>query len=344
MGAENVICPICKSSALRASPPKARNIYAYWNCCCGSAFLLHRHDEATRLQKGEREKVFPDRLASLLYERSTKGLPQPFLHFDPAEHRSGGYADVPDTVPILAEEWLESEWPATIPARIDRCLCSLARKTNWAGMPIPLTARDIFLFFTSNALEKSFLLEALAEYGWIKCLDKKPDSPSVIDLEVVVTPKGWTRYYQLTEGTPSMQNPAFLAMWFGGKERSSEMSALYESALAPAVREAGFKVRRADSDQHNNYVMNQIIGYIRTAPFVVAELTNQNLGVYYEAGYAAGLGISVIPCCPTSESEKVHFDIQQVSQIRWESPDDLRRQLTARILGSIGRGPYQADT
>lgn len=344
MDTENVICPICQSSGQRASLPEAHNIYQYWNCCCSGAFLLARHDEATRLQKGEREKIFPDRLASLLCERSTKGLPRPFLHLDPTEHRAGGYADIPDTVPILAEEWLESEWPPSIPATIDRCLCSLARKTHWAGMPIPIGTRDIFLFFTRNPSEKAFLLEAMAEYGWIKVRAKRPELPTAADLDIVVTPKGWTRFHQLTEGSPSLQHPAFVAMWFGGKERSSEMSAIYESALAPAVQKAGFKVRRADSDQHNNYIMNQIIDYIRTAPFVVAELTDHNRGVYYEAGFAAGLGIPVIPCCPASEAEKVHFDIQQVSQIRWESADDLGRQLTARILGSIGRGPYQADT
>jgi hypothetical protein len=96
---------------------------------------------------------------------------------------------------------------------------------------------------------------------------------------------------------------------------------------------------RADTDEHNAPIMDRIVEDIRKAPFVVAELTDNNQGVYYEAGFAKGRGTEVIYCCP--EGTKPHFDVTGINQVRWKDEADLRQKLEGRILGTMSRGPHR---
>jgi hypothetical protein len=61
--------------------------------------------------------------------------------------------------------------------------------------------------------------------------------------------------------------------------------------------------------------------------------------VYYEAGYARGLGLTVIPTCRKDEINKLHFDVRQYNCIDWENPAELASRLQARIEAIIGDGP-----
>ena len=57
---------------------------------------------------------------------------------------------------------------------------------------------------------------------------------------------------------------------------------------------------------------------------MIAELTKENRGVYWEAGFAEGLGKPVIYTCEKSffEGNRSHFDINHRHTIVW-NPDEL---------------------
>ena len=120
------------------------------------------------------------------------------------------------------------------------------------------------------------------------------------------------------------------------------MSDLCETCIAPAVEEAGYKVKRADTDEHNDPIMDRVLADVRRAPFVIAELTENNAGVYYEAGFARGLETPVIYCVPGGC--RPHFDVSGINQVRWTDQQELRVRLRDRILGTIGRGPFERDS
>lgn len=85
---------------------------------------------------------------------------------------------------------------------------------------------------------------------------------------------------------------AFVAMWF-----SDEISGVYGDAIAPAIVECGFRPVRVDNIEHNNDITDEIIAGIKNSRFIVADMTGYRGGVYYEAGFARGLGIPVIFTC-----------------------------------------------
>jgi len=48
---------------------------------------------------------------------------------------------------------------------------------------------------------------------------------------------------------------------------------------------------------------------------VVADYTGQVNGVYFEAGFALGLGLKVVPTCREDEISKLHFNIKDLNTL-----------------------------
>ena len=82
---------------------------------------------------------------------------------------------------------------------------------------------------------------------------------------------------------------------------------------------------------------------IRRSRFVVADFTGQRGGVYFEAGYALGLGLRVIWLCRDGELKDVHFDTRQYNFLVWKAGEyaDLAKRLQNRIEATLGRGPIK---
>ena len=135
---------------------------------------------------------------------------------------------------------------------------------------------------------------------------------------------------------------AFVAMWF-----NPSVSGVYSSAIAPAIEECGFRPVRVDNVEHNNEITDEIIAGIKDSRFMVADMTGYRGGVYYEAGFARGLGIPVIFTCRKdwfdgekdaegkTVKEKIHFDIDHQNIIVWETEDYLKKRIVDRIRATI---------
>ncbi|MCH8147827.1 MAG: hypothetical protein IH987_07515 [Planctomycetes bacterium] len=193
------------------------------------------------------------------------------------------------------------------------------------------------ILFSHDRGEKVYFIDAMVDYGWI--------DPAAVSLneqrQLMLTPKGYAHYDELNRGQANSKNPVFVAMWFGGKSRTEEMSRLFKDQIEPAINNAGYKARRADSVEHNESIMDHVHDYIRQAPFVVAELTDNNPGVYYEAGFALGLGTTVIYTCPKEAPR--HFDVTAINIVLWDTQEDLCKRLEHRISGTVKQGPFTSE-
>ena len=72
---------------------------------------------------------------------------------------------------------------------------------------------------------------------------------------------------------------------------------------------------------------------------MLADLTHDNNGAYWEAGYAEGLGIPVIYLCEKKKfkKDKTHFDTNHCTTIPWETGNELEamRDLISTIRTTI---------
>jgi hypothetical protein len=123
------------------------------------------------------------------------------------------------------------------------------------------------------------------------------------DSRYSISPKGWAYLESLRHGNPDSQI-GFIAMWF---DKSVDQAHL---AIEVGIRNAGYKPFRIDQKEHNNDITDEIIAGIRGSKFLVADLTRHRNGVYYEAGFAKGLGLEVVWFCRKSDEKDRHFDIR----------------------------------
>ena len=72
----------------------------------------------------------------------------------------------------------------------------------------------------------------------------------------------------------------------------------------------------------------------------MADFTGHRGGVYFEAGFALGLGLQVIWTVRKDALEGSHFDTRQFNFIQWEDGKlpEFRAALQNRIEATIGRG------
>ena len=64
--------------------------------------------------------------------------------------------------------------------------------------------------------------------------------------------------------------------------------------------------------------------------------------MYFEAGFALGLGLQVIWTCKESDLKDVHFDNRQYNFVIWEEDklNEFKVALQNRIEATIGRGNF----
>jgi hypothetical protein len=122
----------------------------------------------------------------------------------------------------------------------------------------------------------------------------------------------------------------FVAMWF-----DDDLDQAWERGIEPAVRDCGFKPYRQKEDLTNKAVIDRIFAEIRRSHFVVADFTGHRPSVYYEVGFASGLGREVISCCRNGEQDKLAFDTRHLGHIVWKDAGDLRDKLTNSIRANI---------
>jgi hypothetical protein len=154
-----------------------------------------------------------------------------------------------------------------------------------------------------------------------------------------LTIKGWNRYEELRHRSVTSRT-AFMAMKFGDRQ----LHKVLQTCFKPAVARAGFELRPLNEKQPAGLIDNQIRAAIRSARFVVADLTHDNNGAYFEAGFAEGLGLPVLYTCEAGRfrDKKTHFDTNHMRTIPWDAKhlDEAGANLTATIRATL---PAEAD-
>jgi hypothetical protein len=319
---------------------------------CGKYFFatleVRMDDDALFGTPSDRRKV-----SALLFERRTlnpKALPPAFvLDIGAARRAFGNESGRPYAIPIRVPDLLAT-WPTSVTEQLDRAICLLARIAPRAGSEIEPDPNTSFLYpfqcMAEVGEEAKYLQKHLLALEWL-------EHPTAVAgaKRLRLTPKGWARVAELTRTRSALRNPAFVARWFGrakaddkaATDRTEEMRQLVDNYISPAIHASGYAATKADTDDYNTGIMDKVLYDIRRAPFVVADFTTHNLGVYYEAGFAVGQEIPVIPCCPRADFREKHFDVAHVNFIVYDSFEELRGRLERRILGSIGEGPFRHE-
>jgi nucleoside 2-deoxyribosyltransferase len=152
--------------------------------------------------------------------------------------------------------------------------------------------------------------------------------------EIGLTVLGWSEAERLLR-TASDSQFAFMAMPF----REAEIRENLKRYWKPAVEATGFELRPLNEEPEAGLIDNRMRVKIRKCRFLLAELTKNNSGAYWEAGYAEGLGRPVIYLCEESyfHDPKTHFDTNHCQTVVWNRSkmDDAVEELKATIVHTL---------
>lgn len=224
--------------------------------------------------------------------------------------------------------------PIPVDQRADRLLRFVSREAAKISTIVTIQRDSYGAYAWSESVdwdEIDYLLDFLKEMGWIK------DQFSIQGgFWGRLTVSGYHRIAEYKTNLESSQ--AFVAMWF-----DDSMDEPFDNGVRLAITDAGYNPLRIDQKPDIDKIDDEIISEIRRSRFLVADFTHgkdgARGGVYFEAGFAHGLGIPVIYSCRSDMVDKLHFDTRQYAHIVWETPEDLRSELKNRIIARIGEGP-----
>ena len=129
------------------------------------------------------------------------------------------------------------------------------------------------------------------------------------------------------------RHQVFVAMKF-----DDERNSLYNEVLTPTVQAANYSIVKVDDQEYEGSIIGKIVDDITDSTILIADLTGNRGGVYYEAGIAKGLQlcnhpIRMILTCEKDffDKEKVHFDVQGDNIILYTSDEDYKERLRKRL-------------
>lgn len=115
-------------------------------------------------------------------------------------------------------------------------------------------------------------------------------------------------------------NTVFVIMSF--KEEFDDLYAAYRAAC----KDFGFEAVRTDQVFSLERIIPRILDGIRRSAFVIADVTETSPNVFYEVGFAEGLGRPVI--ATAKEGTSLPFDIADTPVVFWSNLEDLKQKLT----------------
>ena len=328
-------CPVCGSNA--AKNHIAERFAKLYQCeRCGKYAIENDADSLlTDVSEGPRLKAS---LFWYLLQKDNNSFQNKFLPFIIS---TDGEEGIRDNCQFISTKSLSIMFPRNIDDQINKILINIASIIGFIGgdMIIDLAEgkRSFPVFFvdldyTSFNAQKQLneKINILTENGLIKETDNLLGDNQV---SYTLTAKAW-KIVQDIQSQMKLLPQAFIAMWFDASMNKAK------NMICQAISECGYLPMIINEKEYNSFMVPEILFEIQNSKFVVADFTGNRGGVYYEAGYAKGLGKDVIMTCKDVDFPP-HFDTQQINHIIWSNEDKLYERLKKRIRSTIGCGQAQ---
>jgi hypothetical protein len=184
------------------------------------------------------------------------------------------------------------------------------------GSPIKTLGPDFSA--TIGSPDRKFamsLIQQLEERGFVTGIDTST-LQSRAYRDVSLTLSGWQEYEEEQAGRTAGKY-GFIALKFD----DPVLDPLLRDHVKPAIKKLGYDAYDMRDVAEAGIINNIMRVRIRDCAFVIADLTHENAGSYWEAGYAEGLGKPVLYICEKSifELKKTHFDTNHCTTVLWDT-------------------------
>jgi len=220
--------------------------------------------------------------------------------------------------------------PLSVRAKQNALLLDIARRSGHPGARVTIESADASVVDATTDIELNYLFKSLIDRQLLRELASRTTA--------IITPAGWEHVDALRSPRAGSVSDIFVAMSF-----STAMWSAWDQGIKPGIEQAGYRAKRVDSDAHNDKIDDRIIAGIRASYAVVVDVTTQNRGAYFEAGFAMGLGRPVVWTVRSDDLDNLHFDTRQFSHVVWDNEIDLKEKLCNHLLAVFGRAKAPSE-
>lgn len=237
--------------------------------------------------------------------------------------------------PVLDNEKLElmirtAVVPLTPEEKIAHLLTYLHSLQKYEGSEVPFFDNEnkhelAKKLYFKNYDELIFYLFTLFNLGLIDGIDvSSKDGRALANIRF--TFEGLAKVIELNE-SGSQSDRCFVAMSFSEDLKETRQ------AIKCAIDEAGFRPILIDEIHYDADVTinDALIAEIKKCKFLVADFSQHKHGVYFEAGFALGLGRPVIYLCNEEDFSNTHFDTNHYPHILYSNLNELQEKLKTKI-------------
>ncbi len=242
----------------------------------------------------------------------------------------------PDTPTFVDSPFLRDifdgdlEFPSAI-EQVENLVIYLA-ETLLPGNQAPISYRHCQAIVGATGHDGfGWVLKSAYDIGWIQGTPAEDRNDQFELLSGSLTIEGWKWYNEI--GRHKHSRIAFMAMPYG----EEALASIVDDHFKPAVKQTGFNLVRLDEQPNAGIIDYHLRVGIRRSRFLISDITHDNHGAIWEAGFAEGLGRSVIYTCEASKLKGKHFDIRNCQMVPWDEnkPEDAAKLLKATIRNTL---------
>ncbi len=248
-----------------------------------------------------------------------------------------GPANLPRLTSEFLEQFIKEGCPGPSPSeQATNAIKYIGEEVSQSGERINSFPQYFFaLIGAPNPSFAGTLLFELKQRGLVDGIPRNGLNTAPELLDANLTLDGWQVYEAEKRGKVT-GNYGFMAMKFG----DDTLDVIARDTIKPTIKEElGYKVRDMRDVARAGIIDNIMRGQIRDAAFVIVDLTHDNSGAYWEAGYAEGLNKPTIYICETTKFDlaKTHFDTNHCTTLIWARDDlsEFRKQLVATLKRTL---------
>lgn len=226
----------------------------------------------------------------------------------------------------LQSSWVTQEWSSALGAS-KRVIPVLSGGAHFADLPKGLAHIQAIDLNEDAERAVKRLIDAVSE---LQRSDEPPPSNDV-DLEAIIEDVVERKLASMgidraTNAEPiDEQDPQLV---FVVTSFQSDMDPAFE-AIDAAAGAVGLRAERVKDVPGDYRITDRILASIRRARLVVVDLTHERPNVYFELGFARGLGKTVITIM--REGTNAHFDVQDWTYLPYVDSRPLERDLLERF-------------
>ena len=297
-------CPLCKNSVVRARQ-LAKPMYFVECLSCGRFHIsLEGYEDA--LPRG----LLPGKISA----------------WTRLEHEAGRLAEVTDELLLNPPKIFDG---LSVESKIIRALQTIAQKWPVPGANVDWKTNDWPLYCDTGVEEVSWIFNSLKSRNFLETTTVTVEG-RILSKKSFLTSKAWAEL-EAAKTKYQQHNLCLVAMRF-----LPGLDPLLK-AMKRACNRAGYECKTVATDPHADNIDNRLIDLLNRCRFVISDFTDESPNVYFEAGYARGMGKPVI--WTRRAGQKVAFDTKQFYFIDWQDSDwaKFESELEISIGAVVGR-------